>query len=50
MACATSLYAMNQAAKRIMAASNWFNDYWDRLTEEQARATVQHLRELRLLH
>ncbi|HEY7849015.1 MAG TPA: hypothetical protein VIC27_03065, partial [Ktedonobacterales bacterium] len=38
--------AMNQAAKRIMSASNWFNDYWDRLTEEQARATVQHLREL----
>ena len=38
--------AMNQAAKRIMTASNWFNDYWDRLTEEQARATVQHLREL----
>lgn len=38
--------AMNQAAKRIMSASNWFNDYWDRLTEDQARATVQHLREL----
>lgn len=38
--------AMNQAAKRILNASNWFNDYWDRLTEEQARATVQHLREL----
>lgn len=38
--------AMNQAAKRIISASNWFNDYWDRLTEEQARATVQHLREL----
>ena len=38
--------AMNQAAKRIMMASNWFNDYWDRLTEEQVRATVQHLREL----
>ncbi len=38
--------AMNQAAKRIMLASNWFNDYWDRLTEEQVRATVQHLREL----
>lgn len=38
--------AMNQAAKRIMTASNWFNEYWDRLTEEQARATVQHLREL----
>jgi hypothetical protein len=38
--------AMNQAAKRIMSASNWFNDYWDRLTEEQVRATVQHLREL----
>ncbi len=38
--------AMNQAARRIMAASNWFSDYWDRLNEEQARATVQHLREL----
>lgn len=38
--------AMNQAARRIIVASNWFNDYWDRLTEEQARSTVQHLREL----
>jgi hypothetical protein len=38
--------AMNQAARRIVTAANWFNDYWDRLTEEQARATVQHLREL----
>ena len=38
--------AMNQAARRIVTASNWFNDYWDRLTEDQARATVQHLREL----
>ncbi|MDE3231344.1 MAG: hypothetical protein KGO05_15815 [Chloroflexota bacterium] len=38
--------AMNQAAKRIVNASNWFNDYWNRLTEEQVRATVQHLREL----
>lgn len=38
--------AMNQAAKRIIDASNWFHDYWDRLTEEQARRTVQHLNEL----
>ena len=38
--------AMNQAAKRIIDASNWFNDYWDRLTEEQARRTVSHLNEL----
>ena len=38
--------AMNQAARRIIDASNWFNDYWDRLTEEQARRTVQHLVEL----
>lgn len=38
--------AMNQAAKRIIDASNWFNEYWDRLTEEQARRTVQHLMEL----
>jgi hypothetical protein len=38
--------AMNQAAKRIMDASNWFNDYWDRLTEEQAKRTVQHLLDL----
>jgi hypothetical protein len=37
---------MNQAAKRIISASNWFNDYWDRLTEDQARRTVQHLLEL----
>lgn len=38
--------AMNQAAKRIIDASNWFGDYWDRLTEDQARRTVQHLTEL----
>lgn len=38
--------AMNQAARRIIDASNWFNEYWDRLTEEQARRTVQHLVEL----
>lgn len=38
--------AMNQAARRIIDASNWFSDYWDRLTEEQARRTVQHLLEL----
>ncbi|GEM_PF-487936 len=38
--------AMNQAARRIVDASNWFNDYWDRLTEDQARRTVQHLQEL----
>jgi cell division protein FtsB len=38
--------AMNQAARRIVEASHWFNQYWDRLTEEQAQRTVQHLREL----
>lgn len=38
--------AMNQAARRIIDASNWFSEYWDRLTEEQARRTVQHLVEL----
>jgi hypothetical protein len=38
--------AMNQAAKRIVDASNWFSDYWDRLNEDQARRTVQHLLEL----
>jgi methyl-accepting chemotaxis protein len=38
--------AMNQAARRIFDASNWFSDYWDRLNEEQARRTVQHLLEL----
>ena len=38
--------AMNQAAKRVIDASNWFSDYWDRLTEEQARRTVSHLNEL----
>jgi hypothetical protein len=37
---------MNQAARRIIAASDWFNEYWNRLSEDQARATVQHLREL----
>jgi hypothetical protein len=38
--------AMNQAARRISDASNWFNEYWDRLSEEQARQTVRHLAEL----
>ncbi|MGH3626324.1 MAG: cache domain-containing protein, partial [Sciscionella sp.] len=38
--------AMNQAARRIIESSNWFNEYWDRLTEEQARQTVHHLAEL----
>lgn len=38
--------AMNQAARRIIDASNWFSEYWDRLTEDQARRTVQHLNEL----
>ena len=38
--------AMNQAARRIFDASNWFSEYWDRLDEEQARRTVQHLLEL----
>src|SRR5262249_30246317 len=38
--------AMHQAARRIIDASNWFSDYWNRLTEEQARRTVQHLQEL----
>jgi hypothetical protein len=37
---------MNQAAKRIVDASNWFSDYWDRLNEDQVRRTVQHLLEL----
>jgi hypothetical protein len=52
-ACSTGLEsvrylsdAMHQAARRIIDASNWFNDYWNRLTEEQARRTVQHLQEL----
>jgi hypothetical protein len=38
--------AMHQAATRIIEAGNWFDQYWDRLTEEQAQRTVQHLREL----
>lgn len=38
--------AMNQAARRIIDASNWFSENWDRLSEEQARRTVQHLLEL----
>ena len=38
--------ATNQAARRIIDASNWFSEYWDRLTEDQARRTVQHLQEL----
>jgi methyl-accepting chemotaxis protein len=38
--------AMNQAAKRIVDAGNWFSDYWDRLNEDQARRTVQHLLDL----
>jgi len=52
-ACSTGLEsvrylsdAMHQAARRIIDASNWFSDYWNRLTEEQARRTVQHLQEL----
>jgi hypothetical protein len=38
--------AMNQATRRIIDASNWFGEYWDRLTEDQARRTVTHLQEL----
>jgi hypothetical protein len=38
--------AMHQAARRIVEASNWFGQYWDRLTEEQAHRTAQHLLEL----
>lgn len=38
--------AMHQAAHRIGEAGNWFGQYWDRLNEEQAQRTVQHLREL----
>jgi hypothetical protein len=38
--------AMHQAAQRIAEASNWFSQYWDRLTEEQAHRTVRHLMEL----
>jgi hypothetical protein len=38
--------AMHQASLRIVDAANWFGEYWDRLTEEQAQRTVQHLREL----
>jgi hypothetical protein len=38
--------AMHQAATRIIEAGNWFDQYWDRLTEDQAQRTVQHLREL----
>jgi hypothetical protein len=38
--------AMHQAASRIVDAGNWFGQYWDRLTEEQAHRTVEHLREL----
>lgn len=38
--------AMHQAARRVLEASNWFGDYWDRLTEEQAKRTVSHLQEL----
>jgi hypothetical protein len=38
--------AMNQATRRIIDASNWFGEYWDRLTEDQARRTVAHLQEL----
>jgi hypothetical protein len=52
-ACSTGLEsvrylsdATHQAARRIIDASNWFSDYWNRLTEEQARRTVQHLQEL----
>src|SRR5262249_27903461 len=38
--------AMNQAAGRIIDASNWFGEYWERLNEEQARRTVLQLQEL----
>jgi hypothetical protein len=38
--------AMHQAAHRIGEAGNWFGQYWDRLNEDQAQRTVQHLREL----
>jgi len=38
--------AMNQASRRIIDASNWFGEYWDKLTDEQARRTVAHLQEL----
>lgn len=38
--------AMDQAAHRILEASNWFNDYGERLSPEQRERTVQHLREL----
>jgi hypothetical protein len=38
--------AMDQAAHRVIEAANWFNDYWDRLNEEQARRTVLHFQEL----
>jgi hypothetical protein len=38
--------AMHQASLRIVDAANWFGEYWDRLTEDQAQRTVQHLREL----
>jgi methyl-accepting chemotaxis protein len=38
--------AMHQAAHRIVEAGDWFGQYWDRLNEEQAQRTVQHLREL----
>jgi hypothetical protein len=38
--------AMHQASARIVDAANWFGEYWDRLTEDQAQRTVQHLREL----
>lgn len=38
--------AMHQAAHRVVEAGNWFGEYWDRLTEDQAQRTVQHLREL----
>lgn len=38
--------AMNQAAKRIIEAGNWFDANWDRVSEEYAKRTVQHLLEL----
>jgi hypothetical protein len=38
--------AMHQAAHRVVEAGNWFGEYWDRLNEDQAQRTVQHLREL----
>ncbi|WIG59344.1 MAG: hypothetical protein OJF49_002091 [Ktedonobacterales bacterium] len=38
--------AMHQASRRIMDASHWFNEYWDRLTDDQAKRTVHYLLDL----